>query len=148
MAVIGLEGMQFYGHHGFYEEEQIIGNKFILDVYLEAETSRAAAMDDLYSTINYETVYFICKQEMKKPTRLLETLAQRISNRLNSQFDILSGLKVRVRKLGPPLGGSVASTFVEVSSGSLSGGGGGFSSLFGDENESDSEGFNFMNLMP
>ena len=61
MAIIALEGMHFFAHHGFYEEEQIVGNNFVLDVYMDTETSRAAVADDLYSTINYETVYFICK---------------------------------------------------------------------------------------
>ena len=147
MAVIALEGMHFFGHHGFYEEERIIGNNFILDVYVDAETSMAAVSDDLYSTVNYETVYFICRTEMKKPTKLLEAIAQRISNRINSVFDGISGVKVRVRKLAPPLGAKVRSAYVEVSSGTLSGGGGGgFSSGFMQDDEGGDDNFDFFNF--
>ena len=146
MAIIALEGMHFFAHHGFYEEEQIVGNNFVLDVYMDTETSRAAVADDLYSTINYETVYFICKSEMKKPTKLLETIAQRISNRLNSQFETLSGVKIRVRKLAPPLGGKVDSTYVEVASGTLSSAAG-FSRYFkGGEEEGEEDDFNFLDF--
>ena len=119
MAIIALEGMHFYAFHGFYEEEQIIGNNFILDVHVDTATLRAAMSDDLYQTVNYETIYLICQAEMKKPTQLLEALAQRIADRLEEYFETLSGVRVRVRKLGPPLGGVVDSAYVEVGTGSL-----------------------------
>lgn len=121
MAVIALEGLHFYGYHGFYEEEQIIGNHYYVDVYLTTNIARAAATDDLYATINYEVVYFICQSEMRKPTNLLETLAQSIAERLAGHFDKVQEVRVRVRKMNPPLGGPVHSAFVEYSTG---GGGG------------------------
>ncbi len=117
MALIALEGIHFYAYHGFYEEERCIGNHYYVDVYLNAGITRAAASDDLYSTVNYETVYFICQSEMKKPTKLLETLAQTIADRIQGQFDYVQGVRVRVRKMHPPLGGQVHSAFVEYSTG-------------------------------
>lgn len=123
MAIIALEGIHFFGRHGFYEEEQIIGNRFIMDVWVDAETSMAAIGDDLSSTINYETLFLICQVHIKKPARLLETLAQNIMDQINDHFEMISGVKVKIRKLNPPLGGRVASASVEVSSGSLSGAG-------------------------
>lgn len=117
MATIALEGMHFYAYHGFYEEEQIIGNRFLLDVYINANTSGAASMDDLFRTVNYETVYFICQSEMKKTSQLIETVAQRILNRISQQFEQVQGVKVRLRKLNPPLAGRVESAYIEVSSG-------------------------------
>lgn len=117
MATIALEGIHFYAYHGFYEEERIIGNHFILDVYVDIPITRAAATDDLYSTVNYEVVYRICQSEMRKPCRLLETLAQSIADRISGYFDEAGSVKVRVRKLNPPLGGRVESAYVEYSTG-------------------------------
>jgi dihydroneopterin aldolase len=34
MAVIGLEKVRFYAYHGYYEEENIIGGEFELDVFV------------------------------------------------------------------------------------------------------------------
>ena len=73
MALIALEGVHFYAYHGFYEEEQIIGNNFILDVYVEANTGLAARTDDLFSTVNYETIYRICQMEMRTTTTKQQT---------------------------------------------------------------------------
>lgn len=121
MGLIALEGMHFYAYHGFYEEEQLLGNNYTVDVYLETLTEEAAVGDDLYATVNYETVYFICQSEMRKKRKLLETLAQAIAERLSDHFESLQGVKVRVRKHHPPLGGRVDSAYVEFSLGSFLG---------------------------
>jgi dihydroneopterin aldolase len=31
---ITLEGMEFFAHHGYYQEEQKIGNKFAVDIMI------------------------------------------------------------------------------------------------------------------
>jgi dihydroneopterin aldolase len=119
MATIALEGMHFYAYHGFYEEERIVGNNYLLDIYINANTSFAARTDDLYETVNYETVYFICQSEMKKSSQLIETVAQRILNRIRLQFDEVMGVKIRLRKMNPPLNGQVDSVYVEINSGKV-----------------------------
>ncbi len=125
MATVALEGIHFFAYHGFYEEERLVGNHFVVDLYIETRIGRAAAGDDLYATVNYETAYFICQAEMRKPTRLLESLAQRIADRLRDQFEKAREVRVRVRKMAPPLGGHVDSAFVECTAGSSSEGLGG-----------------------
>lgn len=117
MAIISLEGIRLYGHHGFYEEEEVLGREFILDVRVLADIEEAADEDELSNSVNYETLYHICQAEFRVPVRLLETLAQRILTRINRQFDNLKGVKVKVRKMNPPLAGRVDEASVEVSSG-------------------------------
>ncbi len=114
MGLIALEGMRFYAHHGYYEEERIIGNDFVADVYIETDWGVAAAADDLYQTINYETVFLICEAEMKKEYQLLEALAAHIVYALKYQFNSIQTVKVRISKLAPPLGKVVERAFVET----------------------------------
>ena len=115
MALIALEGMHFYAYHGFYEEERIIGGKYIVDIYIDANTNVAAATDDLYRTINYETVFRICQAEMRKPSKLIEALAQRIISKMSDMFGKKArNIKIRIKKLAPPLGGRVDCAFIEV----------------------------------
>lgn len=114
MAKIALEGMEFYAYHGFYAEEQIIGGKYIVDVYVEAQVTKAAVKDDLSQTVNYESIYHICQREMRKKSKLIENVAERISMGIKHQFGFLREIKVRVRKLSPPLPGQVHSSYVEV----------------------------------
>jgi dihydroneopterin aldolase len=63
MSLIGVEGLQFYSHHGYYKEEQVLGGKYVVDFYLNIDLSEAAASDQLTKTINYEQVYQIAKTE-------------------------------------------------------------------------------------
>ncbi len=115
MAIIALEGMHFFAFHGYYDEEQKMGGDFILDVYITADVKLAAAKDDLEGTVNYEMVYFICKSEMKKTSRMIESVAQRILDRLcHLLSEKAKGVKVRLRKMNPPLGGKVHSAYVEL----------------------------------
>ena len=113
MAIIALEGMKFYAYHGVYEAEQVLGTDYMVDVYVQTVIQPAAATDALETTINYESVFQICKMEMGKPRQLLETVVQSIFQRMKGQFANMMALKVRVRKLNPPLGGQVHSAWVE-----------------------------------
>jgi len=125
-AKIGLEDVRIHAPHGFFEEEHLMGNEFSIDVEVEASIAGAARNDDLGGTVNYATIYYLIQAEMKKPTQLLEALAYRMGNRILNQFDNVSSVKLRLRKINPPLGGKVGAAVVEVSLGAGSGGGGGF----------------------
>lgn len=116
-AKIGLEDVRFNAPHGFFEEEQLMGNEFSIDVEVEAEVGEAATEDDLGGTVNYATIYYLLQAEMKKPTKLLEALAFRMGSRILNQFDSVSGVRLKLRKLSPPLGGRVGAATVEVNLG-------------------------------
>lgn len=114
MGYIGIEGMRFYAYHGFYDEEQVVGNDYTVDVYIETDFGAAAQTDDLAGTINYETVFAIVRQEMTIKSRLLETIAERILARLKAQFGNIIHVKIRIAKLNPPLGGKVDRVYIEI----------------------------------
>jgi dihydroneopterin aldolase len=114
MGLIAIEGIKFYAYHGYYPEEQILGTDYLVDVYAEVNTGLVVKSDNLSDTVNYETIYRIVKVEMSKKSKLIETVAQRIINRIKSIFDNIETLKVRISKLHPPLGSSVARSYVEL----------------------------------
>ncbi|MFH0842109.1 MAG: dihydroneopterin aldolase [Bacteroidota bacterium] len=115
MGLIQIEGMEFYAFHGHFKEEQIVGNKFLIDVTLETNMEKPTESDNLKDAVNYQQAYEIVKQEMQKKSHLLEHIAGRI---LNAIFTRLEGVKkatVKVTKLNPPVGGRVNSVSVVVS---------------------------------
>ena len=114
MGLIALEGMQFYAYHGRYHEEQVVGNQFLVDVYMEKDLSIAAKEDNLKRTINYEEIYDIAKVEMKKKSYLLENVAKRIMDIVDEKYGPLKSLKVRVSKLHPAVKGNVERVYVEL----------------------------------
>lgn len=114
MATIALEGIKIYAYHGFYEEEQLVGGYYLVDVYVHANTSYAALRDQLDMTVNYETLYRIVKTEMQYPSKLIEAVAQRIVDKVVAICNSAQGVRVRVTKLHPPLGGAVQQAALEM----------------------------------
>ncbi len=102
---IALLGMEFFARHGFYEEEQKLGNRFQVDIFLETDFHEASENDRLSKTVNYEEVYKLIAGVMHEPARLLETLANRILEQVNVRFQQVTAAKVVIEKQNPPLGG-------------------------------------------
>ena len=116
MGLIGVEGLQFYSHHGYYKEEQVLGGKYVVDIYLDVDLTEAAASDQLTKTINYEQIYQLTKSEMEAHSKLIEHVCKRILDAIKSQFPTVAYIKVRVSKHNPPLKGNVERVFVELES--------------------------------
>ena len=114
MAKIVLEGIEFYAFHGYYAQENKIGNRFVVDVEMEAEVEAASQADMLSKTVNYEKVYALVEMEMKNPSKLLETVAFNIKNRIVEAFPQLQAVVVRISKYNPPLGGKILRVYVEL----------------------------------
>src|SRR5665647_1984315 len=86
MAIIEIEGMEFYAFHGHFEVEKIAGNRFLVNLKIEVDCSKAGRTDHLVDTIDYQKAYLAVKEEMSIPSDLLEHVAQRIINRIKSAF--------------------------------------------------------------
>lgn len=114
MGLIAVEGLQFYSHHGYHKEEQILGGKYIVDIYMKLNIDEAAATDDLKKTINYEEIYQLTKIEMEVHAKLIEHVCKRILDKIKLKYPSLEYVKVRVSKHNPPLKGSVERVYVEL----------------------------------
>jgi 7,8-dihydroneopterin aldolase/epimerase/oxygenase len=110
---VSLNNIRFFSYHGFYPEEQIIGNVFFVDIDTEFEVFMDGN-DDLSKTVNYERLFEIADFEMKKTQKLLETVAYHILEQIKNEFLIVSSARVAIRKMNPPLKGQVGSSFVEL----------------------------------
>jgi 7,8-dihydroneopterin aldolase/epimerase/oxygenase len=113
MGQIAMEGLQFYAYHGVYKEEELIGNHFVVDLYITTNFQKAAEEDDVNQTINYETVFLICQLAMRKTSKLLETVAQNIIEGLKHQFVNIQEVKVRIRKASPIPHAKFSSVYVQ-----------------------------------
>jgi 7,8-dihydroneopterin aldolase/epimerase/oxygenase len=114
MGLIHLEDMEFYAYHGCFREEQIAGNRFLVNLTLETGMDKASATDDITDTLNYQTAYGIVKREMSVKSHLLEHIARRILDTLFMKFPNLDSASVKVSKMNPPMGGSMRCVSVEM----------------------------------
>lgn len=114
MATIAVEGMTFRAYHGCMEEEQVIGNTFIVDLYMEADTTKAEKSDDLMDTTDYAEAYNIVKREIEIPSKLLEHVGRRILDSIKKSFPEVESAELKVAKMNPPINGQADSVSVTL----------------------------------
>ena len=66
MGIIEIEGMEFYAYHGHFKEEQVVGNKFLVNISIETNCTIAGISDNLNDALDYQKVYTLIKEEMEK----------------------------------------------------------------------------------
>ncbi len=115
MGTIVIENMEFYAFHGHYREEQIVGNRFLVDLEMEVEMERAGETDRLEDATDYQMAFRTIKAEMEKKSYLLEHIAKRILDALYANLPGIKKATVRIRKMNPPLGGNIGSVGVTMS---------------------------------
>ncbi len=106
--------MEFRAYHGCYELEQMVGNRFSVDIELTTELGSIAQSDDVTQAVNYLEVYEVVAEQMKITRHTIEAVAVQINEAVLKRFEAVYKIKCKVSKLAPPLGGKVASVSVEI----------------------------------
>ena len=109
--------MEFYAFHGHFKEEQIVGNKFLIDIEIETDLDPAGISDKLEDAADYTVACRIVKQEMEKKSKLLENIAKRILDSIFQNIKNIKKVTVRIKKMNPPVGAKVGSVSVIMSKG-------------------------------
>lgn len=105
------KGMQFWGTHGFFPEENKFGAKFVIDI--EAETDETGkCQDDDYSTgISYLVLYNCAKKVVCcEQHKMVQRIAQRISDDIFDAYPATEKLTITVQKPFVPIGSVVEYT--------------------------------------
>lgn len=112
MGLIQIENMEFYAFHGHFKEEQIVGNRFLVDLTIETDMKIPSESDSLKDAVNYQKAYEIVKIQMGKKSHLLEHIAGRILEAIHSEMEGIKKATVKVSKMNPPMGGKIGSVSV------------------------------------
>lgn len=112
--IIHLKGLSFYGYHGVMPEENVLGQKFIVDVDLYLKLRKPGLSDQVEDTINYAEVYEKIKGVVTEERySLLERLAQRIADQILEGF-LCDSVRVEVHKPEAPIPGIFEDVSVEI----------------------------------
>lgn len=111
-----LRNMVFYAHHGVFEAEKEMGQRFEIDVSLDLDLAAAGRSDDLALSVNYADVYALVKRVVvERNFNLIEGLAEAIASQLLAAYSGVERATVRVRKPHAPVGGVLDTVEVEIS---------------------------------
>ena len=77
MGLITVEGIRVFAFHGHLPEEKKLGGHFIVNVWIEADTSEVEKTDDLNDTVDYVKIIEIVKEQMAIRSNMIENPAKR-----------------------------------------------------------------------
>jgi len=104
---IELAGLVVFGRHGYLEEERHLGQRFLVDLWVDVR-GEATATDRMEDTVDYRRLAGLVREVFSGPERLLlEGLAGTIADGILERFAAAESVRVRVRKpdvvLDPPV---------------------------------------------
>ena len=114
MIKIALHGAEFFAYHGFYPQEEQLGNSYLVDIDVSFSPTGDIAEDKITHTVNYEHLYEIACDEMQRPKKLIETVAHGILDQVKAKYPNVDLIEVSIKKLNPPLGCKVAYSNVVI----------------------------------
>ena len=90
MSFIRIENMEFYAYHGHFKEEQIVGNKFLVNLQIETDMTK-----DIPEEFKEKILNSIPLERMGQPEEVAEVvsfLATRGGYCTGSVFHINGGM--------------------------------------------------------
>ena len=114
MGKIILKNVRCYSFHGCLKEESVIGSDYLVNLKVWASLKKSAHSDKLADTVDYVLLNHIIKTEMSKPSKLLETVAQRINNEILRKEPRVTKSIVSITKVCPPTNGDVEGVSVKL----------------------------------
>ncbi len=104
MDTIIIKGLKLYAHHGVLEEEKRNGQRFVLDIKLHIDLSKAMSSDNLLDTVNYDEVCRVAYDAMTINTYdLIERAADEVITAIFSEFELVQAVDLTLKKPQAPL---------------------------------------------
>ena len=114
MYKIAVEGIRLYGYHGCLDEEGKIGTEYEVAVSVWGDIDHSFSSDNLHETMDYVSINRIVRDHVSTRAKLIETVAQRISDTIFEEMPKVKKLKIKLSKLNPPINGDVKKVSIEL----------------------------------
>lgn len=83
MDEIRVKNLEVFCHHGVYKEENVLGQKFLVNIVSKVDTRAAGKTDELELSVSYGDICRCVKKEMTKQN---DKLLERVADALQSVF--------------------------------------------------------------
>lgn len=114
MGQIILKNIRVFTNHGCLTEEEHIGSDYRVDLKVSLDLEKSIKSDSLADTANYVHLNQIVKEEMAIRSKLLESVAGRISDRIFKELASMERIVLKISKLNPPIGGDVKAVSIKI----------------------------------
>ena len=114
-GTVKVENLKIFAHHGCMAEEEVIGSDYVVNIKVSCMMSEKTFADDITKTVDYVDLARIAKREMAIRSKLLESVAKRISSSCFKEVPLIDTIFVSISKICPPINADVEAVTVEIS---------------------------------
>lgn len=104
MDRISIKGLEVFANHGVFEEENVLGQKFIINIDMYLSTRAAGINDDINKSVDYGAVCILIKKIMtEKNYKLIEAAAEAVAAGVLLEYSELLEVDVEIEKPWAPV---------------------------------------------
>lgn len=111
---VEIDRLRMQAFHGVLPQERVVGNLFEVSLTLGYDMEQAAVTDDVAHALDYSRVVAVVSQVMAEPSALLENVLLRLKERITRDFPAVTGGRIKLAKLTPPIAARMESVAVAV----------------------------------
>lgn len=105
MDKIAIKGLEVFAKHGVFEEENVLGQKFIVNADLYTDFKKATDTDKIDYSTHYAEVCCKINSFMKENTfSLIETVASKTAKMILCEFPFIEKVGIEIKKPWAPIG--------------------------------------------
>ena len=104
MDQLRIKDLEVYAYHGVFAAEKELGQRFVLDLILDYDMTRAAKTGNLTASIHYgELAQELVKWCQESKEDLIETLAYQLIGKIFQSYDLVEKVSLEVKKPWAPV---------------------------------------------
>ncbi|KHD37230.1 2-amino-4-hydroxy-6-hydroxymethyldihydropteridine pyrophosphokinase [Clostridium acetobutylicum] len=115
MDKITIEDLEIFANHGVLGEEKVLGQKFLLSLYLTLDLRKPGLSKILSDTVNYAELSDRVEEEFQRENfDLIETAAEKVAEFILLNYDLIQSVKVILKKPWAPVKKHLKYVSVEI----------------------------------
>lgn len=118
MDEIRISNLVIFARHGVYEEEAVLGQKFVVSAVLETDIRKPGLSDSLDQTVNYgEVSQEITRFMTQNRFQLIEACVEQLAEHLLFTFPFIRRVTLEIQKPWAPVGLPLDTVSVKITRG-------------------------------
>jgi len=110
-----IKDLEVYAHHGVFQEEKTLGQRFLISLELFLRLREAGTTDDITKTVHYgELCQLVEKEFTKENYDLIEKATEKLAEFILLNYDLVQRVKVKIKKPWAPIGKPLKYAAVEI----------------------------------
>ena len=114
-ATIRIVNAHFYSYIGALPEEQVLGNRYIVNLTATYDATKAIASDDVADAVSYADLYDVIADKVgHSRDNLLEYVAGQILTEILDSYKLVDSCEITIQKAIPPIAGVIDAASVTL----------------------------------